>query len=41
VVVSGMDPLWKCEKTAAELLPELEKAEDAALAELSFPGVPW
>ncbi len=41
VVVSGLDPLWKCERKAAELLPEITKAENEALAELQFPGVPW
>ncbi len=41
VVVSGLNPLWQCQKKAAELLPEITKAENTALAELQFPGVPW
>jgi len=41
VVISGLDPVWKCETPAAELLPQLKTAEDAALAELKFSGVPW
>jgi multiple sugar transport system substrate-binding protein len=41
ILLPGFDPIFRGEKTAAEVLPELKKVQEAMLASLPYPGVPW
>jgi multiple sugar transport system substrate-binding protein len=41
ILLPGFDPIFRGEKSAAEVLPELKKVQEAMLASLPYPGVPW